>query len=300
MNRKILVRFLVLSMLMIGAFVYTANATHLRAGEITVERIGCSNVWRITVTVYTNTINTNVLFGGEDDWLDFGDGKRMLIPEQDNILRPDLGEGIATASFTVSHAYPGNGRYLISYSEPNRNAGVVNMDNSVNTRFYIETELIIDPVLGCNNTPKLLIPPIDRACTGIAWFHNPGAYDPDGDSLSYELVIPFRERNTTVVGYKDPADAYFYSNYSMGNETGTGPPNFSINPIDGTLTWDAPGMSGEYNIAFIIREWRFVQGNWYSIGFVRRDMQIIVDDCDNERPDLEVPDDVCVEAGSTL
>src|SRR5690606_35623926 len=38
----------------------------------------------------------------------------------------------------------------------------------------------------------------------------------------------------------------------------------------------------------------------YSIGFVRRDMQIIVDDCDNVRPDLEVPDDVCVEAGSTL
>src|SRR5690606_32360272 len=134
MNRKILVRFLVLSMLMIGAFVYTANATHLRAGEITVERIGCSNIWRITVTVYTNTINTNVLFGGEDDWLDFGDGSRMLIPEQPNTLRPDLGEGIATASYTVTKQYSG-GTYTISYSEPNRNAGVVNMDGSVNTRF---------------------------------------------------------------------------------------------------------------------------------------------------------------------
>jgi hypothetical protein len=299
MNRKILVRFLVLSMLMIGAFVYTANATHLRAGEITVERIGCSNIWRITVTVYTNTINTNVLFGGEDDWLDFGDGSRMLIPEQPNTLRPDLGEGIATASYTVTKQYSG-GTYTISYSEPNRNAGVVNMDGSVNTRFYIETRIVIDPFLGCNNSPQLLVPPIDRACTGIAWFHNPGAYDPDGDSLSYELVIPFRERNTTVVGYKDPADPFFYSNFSTGNEDGTGPPSFNINPVDGTLTWDAPGRAGEYNIAFIIKEWRFIAGRWWQIGFVRRDMQIIVDDCDNERPDLQVPEDVCVEAGSTL
>jgi len=36
------------------------------------------------------------------------------------------------------------------------------------------------------------------------------------------------------------------------------------------------------------------------IGQIVRDMQIIVNDCDNERPDLEVPEDVCVEAGSVL
>lgn len=300
MNRKQFLRSLLLSLVLIIAFVYSSYATHLRAGEITVERVGCSNIWRITVTVYTNTINTNVLFGGEDDWLDFGDGNRILIPEQENIPRPDLGEGIATASYTITHTYSGNGRYVISYTEPNRNAGVVNMDGSVNTRFYIETVIIVDPFLGCNNSPKLLVPPIDRACTGIAWFHNPGAYDPDGDSLSYELVIPFRERNTTVVNYRDPSDAGFYSNYSTGNETADGPPTFSINPIDGTLTWDSPGTIGEYNIAFVIREWRLVNNVWVSIGFVRRDMQIIVDDCDNERPDLEVPEDVCVVAGSTL
>ena len=300
MNRKHVLRSLLLSLVLIIAIVYSSYATHLRAGEITVERVGCANIWRITVTVYTNTINTNVLFGGEDDWLDFGDGNRMLVPETENTPRPDLGEGIATASFTITHAYSGNGRFVVSYSEPNRNAGVVNMDGSVNTRFYIETVLIVDPFLGCNNTPKLLVPPIDRACTGIAWFHNPGAYDPDGDSLSYELVIPFRDRNTTVVNYRDPADAGFYSDYNTGNEEANGPPNFSINPIDGTLTWDSPGTIGEYNIAFVIREWRLVNGVWVSIGFVRRDMQIIVDDCDNERPELEVPEDVCVVAGTTL
>lgn len=301
MNRKHFLRSLILSCAFIIGFVYSARATHLRAGEITVERVNCSSLtFRITVTVFTNTINTNVLFGGEDDWLDFGDGKRMLVPEQPNIDRADLGEGIATASFTITHTYSGNGKYVISYSEPNRNMGVVNMDGSVNTRFYIETLIIIDPFLGCNNTPKLLVPPIDRACTGVAWFHNPGAYDPDGDSLSYTLVIPFRDRQTTVVNYRDPNDPEFYTNFQNGNEEGTAPPTFSINPVDGTLIWDSPGMSGEYNIAFIIEEWRKVNDVWIAIGFVRRDMQIIVDDCDNERPELDVPEDVCVEAGSVL
>ncbi|HEX8040089.1 MAG TPA: gliding motility-associated C-terminal domain-containing protein, partial [Chryseosolibacter sp.] len=301
MNRIHLLRPLFLSLVLILVISYSAFATHLRAGEITVERVNCSSLtFRITVTVFTNTINTNVLFGGEDDWLDFGDGNRMLVPETDNTPRPDLGEGIATASFTITHTYSGNGKYVISYSEPNRNAGVLNMDGSVNTRFYIETLLIIDPFLGCNNSPKLLVPPIDRACKGIAWFHNPGAYDPDGDSLSYELVIPFRDNNTTVVNYKDPADPKFYTDYQTANENASGPPSFLINPIDGTLTWDAPGAIGEYNIAFVIREWRLVNGIWVSIGFVRRDMQIIVDDCENERPELEVPEDVCVEAGSVL
>lgn len=294
-------KFLFSAMLMFGLTV-SSNATHLRAGEITVERVSCSSLtFRITVTVFTNTNNTSVLFGGEDDWLDFGDGsKPILVPETPNTLRPDLGEGIATASFTIEYTYPGFGQYTIRYSEPNRNEGVVNMDISVNTRFYIETKIIVDPFYGCNNTPKLLVPPIDRACTGVAWFHNPGAYDPDGDSLSYELVIPFRGKDQTVINYKDPTDQKFYTNYNIGNESASGPPTFSINPRDGTLTWDAPGMAGEYNIAFIVEEWRFVNGRWVSNGYVRRDMQIIVEDCDNERPDLIVPEDVCVEAGTVL
>jgi hypothetical protein len=36
------------------------------------------------------------------------------------------------------------------------------------------------------------------------------------------------------------------------------------------------------------------------MGYVRRDMQILVDDCDNERPLLEIPPDTCVVAGTKL
>lgn len=301
MNLTPLLRKFLVSIILVLSASISGYATHLRAGEIIVERVSCNSLtFRITVTVFTNTENTNVLFGGEDDWLDFGDGTRKLVPETANTPRPDLGEGIATASYTFVHTYSGFQEYIISYSEPNRNEGVVNMDGSVNTRFYIETKIIVDPFLGCNNTPKLLVPPIDRACTGVAWFHNPGAYDPDGDSISYEMVIPFREKETQVSNYRDPANAKFYTNFNTGNEEGTGPPSFQINSTDGTITWNSPGMAGEYNIAFIIKEWRNIGGRWYATGFVRRDMQIIVDDCNNERPDLIVPNDTCVEAGTVL
>ncbi len=302
MKLSLLLRKLFLSVITMLASTALAWATHLRAGEITVERVSCnSRTFRITITVFTNTVNTNVLFGGEDDWLDFGDGSEPhLVPEQENVLRPDLGVGIAMASYTFTHTYLADGSYTISYHEPNRNGGVLNMDASVNTRFYIETKIIIDPYRGCNNTPKLLVPPIDQACTGVAWFHNPGAYDPDGDSLSYRLVVPFRARSQEVINYQDPTAPKFYTNYSTGNEDGTDEPMFFINPVDGLITWDAPGTAGEYNIAFIIEEWRKIDGVWVTNGFVRRDMQVIVDECENERPDLEVPDDVCVEAGTTL
>jgi hypothetical protein len=289
--------------------VLKAQATHLRAGQITVERQNCaSRLFRITVTVYTDT-GSGVLFGGTQDYLDFGDGSDpdgdgrpgILVPEIPHSPLPGYGPEFGFASFSTIHSFPGPGRYTISYVEPNRNEGVLNIDNSVLTTFYIETQIDLT-LASCPNSPRLLIPPIDQACTGVAFFHNPGAYDVDGDSLSYELVVPYRDRNTPVSNYRDPNNQSFYSglDYSQANEAGDGPPTFSINAIDGTLKWDAPGKLGEYNIAFVINEWRKIDGAWVKIGFVRRDMQIIVEDCNNERPKLIVPEDVCVTAGTTL
>ncbi len=292
-------------------------ATHLRAGNIIMEQIGdCSDrKYRIRIIVYTNTLNTNVMFGGEQDYLDFGDGSpRVLVPE----IKPgdplgrysvvDAQRGIARAYYEIEHVYGSIGQYTVSYIEPNRNAGVLNMDNSVNTTFYLETQITIDPTLGCSTPPDLKVPPVDRACKGVIWQHNPGASIPSngaGDSLSYEMVVPYRDRRTTVVNYRDPNNQQFYSNFSQGNELGNGPPTFSIDAIDGTVTWDSPGAAGEYNIAFIVVEWKKInfQGirRWVRVGFVRRDMQIIVeDDCSNKRPELEVPEDICVEAGTDI
>lgn len=302
-GRMRFVRECVIASLLLLCAVFSAKATHLRAGEITAVRENCSSLtYTITITVYTNTKNTTVLFGGDTEYIYYGDGDFDKVPETPNTIRYDLNPdgSVATASFTITHTYPGVGRYVISYREPNRNEGVLNMDASVNTTFYLETEINVDPFLGCNNTPRLLVAPIDQACSGVQFTHNPGAYDPDGDSISYTMEVPFSDRGTQVINYKDPNDTKFYTNFGQGNEDQSGPPTFGIDPVTGTITWNAPGAIGEYNIAFHIIEWRKKNGRYYRVGYVRRDMQIIVDDCDNKRPDLIIPPDTCVVAGTVL
>jgi hypothetical protein len=250
--------------------------------------------------VYTNT-GSPIRFG--DGFINFGDGSAPFrTPQVENTLRPDLPRGVAMARFCTTHTYSGPGEYTISYLEPNRNGGVLNMFDSFNTTFFIQTRISIDPFLGCNNSPQLLVPPVDKACSGAAWFHNPGAYDPDGDSLSYEMVIPLRDRDTPVNRYAPPNSPDFYRgiDFNRANEEGNGPPRFSIHPTTGTVTWNAPGASGEYNIAFIIREWRRVGREWVNLGWVTRDMQIIVEDCRNQRPRMRPLPDICVEAGTLI
>ncbi len=276
-----------------------ANASHLRAGQITVVRSACNTrLVFITITVYTNT-GSDVKFG-EDGVLSFGDNTPSLVIEAiDSDPQPQLGPFIGIASKTVAHTYSGNGNYLISYVEPNRNGGVLNMFDSFNTTFYLETYFSL-ATGGCNNSPQLKIPPIDQACAGVAFFHNPGAYDinPQGpaDSLSYELVVPYKDRGAPVDGYIRPENPRF----SDHNESG-GAPTFTINAVDGTLIWDTPDLPGEYNVAFHVNEWRKINGIWTKIGYVRRDMQIIVNgECENERPILIVPNDTCVVAESNI
>ncbi len=274
-----------------------ANASHLRAGEITVERRNCNSreLW-ITITVYTNTAS-DVKFG-EDGILYFGDGTHIIVPRVENILQPQLGPNIGIASYTVRHTYGSLDSYLISYVEPNRNGGVLNMDDSFWTTFYLETRFSL-AVVGCNFSPKLRIPPIDQACAGQAFYHNPGAFDfnPVGptDSLSYEKVVPYRDRGLPVVGYVLPNLLGTAQSESGGAAT------YSIDPVDGTMIWDAPKTPGEYNVAFNVVEWRKINGAWQNIGYVRRDMQIIVTgNCENLRPFLIIPDDTCVVAGAHI
>ena len=132
---------------------------------------------------------------------------------------------------------------------------------------------------------------------GVAFYHNPGAFDQDGDSLAFEFVIPRKAVGTPVDNHRPINDPSF----GGGPEDGSGGlATLTIDPITGDIVWDAPGKAGEYNIAFVVKEYRKILGQYFLMGTVVRDMQIIIDDCDNNRPELEIPDDLCVEAGTNI
>ena len=282
---------------------FSALATHLRAGEITATRIDCSLQFRICLTIYVNT-GSVVKFGGGT--LSFGDGNTHQPPTINSTPVPGA-DNVGVVTYCINYTYQAAGTYKLRYYELNRNEGILNITESVNVNFFLESLVQIDPFIGCDNTPRLLTPPIDKACSRSRWQHNPGAYDPDGDSLSYKLIAPQHVSDTrnyvvdTVPGYRKPNAQGFYSglgfDYNNAQQDGSGKPLFKMDPVTGTITWDAPGTDGEYNIAFIIFEWRKVNDVWQQIGYIIRDMQILVEKCDDLPPEVTGPTDICVVAG---
>jgi hypothetical protein len=293
------------------------HATHLRTSDVTVERVCGSDLqFKITVTAYVNTA-TGTRFGDQsnndsdnpnnpndlsDGYVRFGDGSLVLIPSVPTVPRSDLGPNIGVAVFVVFHTYTSPGLYTVAYYERDRSSGIVNIPSADDIPYVSSITINATNQFGCNKYPRLTIPPVDRACMGNAFTHTPGAVDDDGDSLSYELTIPAGYNFTAVPGYLFPDAPQFYIDPLHANEAQNGPPLFSINPETGIITWDAPGMLGEYNIAFKIIEWKEdVNGNPVMMSATVRDMQIIVSECENVRPDFSLfPTDICVQAGTVV
>ncbi|MFO7721751.1 MAG: gliding motility-associated C-terminal domain-containing protein [Bacteroidales bacterium] len=249
-------------------------ATHNRAGEITYRHLG-GYTYEATVLTYTFTPSAANRDSLTVNW---GDGSQPLtIPIDQKIFLPN---NVRYNTYVGVHTFPGPGTYIISMEDPNRNAGVVNIPGSVNEPFYIESMLVINPFLGPNTSPTLLAPPIDNACVGYPFLHNPTAFDPDGDSLSYSLIVCKGESGWDIKSYFDPP-----ASNSLG-----------IDPVTGDFLWDSPTFGGDYNIAILIEEWRY----GVRVGYVIRDMQIFVASCNNQPPVIAEVNDTCVVVGDTL
>ena len=276
------------------AFFSNAKATHNRAGEITYKWL-YGYTYQIKVTTYTNIGGSNLADRCEDT-VYFGDGARAVVLRSNGLCNgpcagcegaPLPGGTIKLNEYVTTHTYPGPGNYKITMEDPNRNAGVINIPNSVNQVFYIESFLVI-PTFGSgkNSSPVLTFPPIDNGCVGKCFLHNPGAYDLDGDSISYELTTCRGHNGATCPGYTFPT---------------TGGGVYDVNATTGTLTWCTPQMQGEYNLAMIIREWRKDDGgDYFLIGYILRDLQVDVGSCSNNQPNIRAITDTCVVAGSII
>ncbi len=262
-------------------------ATHQRAGEITFKYISALT-YEITIVTYSYAPSPADRYELTINW---GDNTSTVLPRSNGptnqlghtgeIVGPDLKKNL----YVGVHTFPGAATYHITLEDPNRNYGVQNIPNSVEVPLFIETQLIINPFIGNNSSPQLSLPPIDQGCVNQPFLHNPGAYDPDGDSLSFRLVTCRGANGENIPGFQLP-------NQVGANVGGS----FTINSSTGEILWQNPEMQGEYNIAFLIEEWR----NGLKIGFITRDMQITIVTCENNAPEIKPINDTCVEAGSTL
>ncbi|MGB3227145.1 MAG: gliding motility-associated C-terminal domain-containing protein [Saprospiraceae bacterium] len=273
-----------LIILIAGNFLF---ATHNRAGEINFNQISEQKIL-VTVTTYTKT--SSVSADRDSILIEWGDGTSSNISRTNGNGFP-LANNVKKNIYQSEHTYPGRGTYIISVQDPNRIDNILNIDppNSVNIPFYIQTTVTLLNLQfqSPNNSVKLLQAPIDFACVGHIFIHNPSAYDEDGDSLSYELAVPLMEKNTPVPNY------YFPNQIQSGLNN-----NISLNSNSGTFIWDSPQKPGEYNIVIVIHEFR----KGVKIATTIRDMQIFVrNDCAlNQTPFINAIKDTCIVAGMVL
>jgi hypothetical protein len=263
----------------------SAYATHNRAGEIHIRQVGPLTV-EATIITWTKSSSVNA----DRDTLDinWGDGSPVepVARTNGNGKGVDLPNDIKYNTYVARHTYAGPAAYRISMSDPNRIAGIVNVNppSSDNVAFHIETIYSFQDQQfgGPNTTPYLKQPPIDNACVGKVFRHNPNAFDIDKDSLSYRLITPLQSEGLPV------------PNYFLPSQILPGPDNsLFMDERTGDIVWGAPRLAGDYNLAFIIISWR----NGAPIDTTIRDMQIFVDKCDNNPPRVETVQRLCVTAG---
>jgi gliding motility-associated-like protein len=273
-------------------------ATHNRAGEITYRYISGFE-YEITITTYTKT--SSAAADRCELSLSFGDGTSAIVPRING--GPGLGcnhQGEALPNdvklnhYRIRHTYPSTGVYKLKMNDPNRNQDVLNIPSSINEVFALESVIVIS-ANATNSSPVLTNPPVDRGCLRQPYEHNPGAVDQDiingrSDSLAYSLVACLGRDGLPIPGFQLP------------DQISPGPLNrIWIDSTTGTLHWEAPMRSGEYNVAILIEEYRTMQnGSVIFVGSVLRDLQITIHDCNNNAPIINIPSDTCVVAVSII
>ena len=260
-------------------------STHNRGGEITYKHL-----FGLT---YEFTISTCTKSSSPADRpeleIDFGDGQIDTVARES--ITPIPGYDAQKNVYRITHSYVGSGTYQICVSDPNRNDGIINVGGTVssdNIAFSIQSQLVISPFIGAGNNSVTFAdcPCPEYACVNFAYCYNPEAIDEDGDSLGYELVVPLDENCSPL---------FLGVNYTYPNTLGGG--SISLDPLTGDFCWNNPGLTGEYNIAIKITEYR----HGVPIGYVIRDIQItVIPGCNNEPPVIDPIPDTCVVAGSNI
>jgi gliding motility-associated-like protein len=281
-------------------------ATHYRAGEIRYENLRDKNgvpslKFRVIVTTYVRAVDINtdrcelMLYIGVNRADSFLLTRRngLLGGGAGNCQNKPFGEllnygGVSSNDLYKKNVYvadtvtfASSGVYKLFVIDRNRVDEVVNIPNSINEPFTLESE--IDLTINNfrdNSAPVFNNLPLDVACNLKCFYHNPGAVDADGDSLAYFIDTCRGSGLSVIPGYSVP--------------------NNIIMLPDGTFSWCVPSTNppAVYNFAIRVEEYRKWNGVYQRIGYVIRDFQVEIKNCLNNPPNI-IAVDTCIEAGST-
>ncbi len=154
------------------------EASYYRGGDLTFSVNGYNVTFNMVI--YTEG-NINVV-----DSLDIQNG--MGNETWVHLVSDTLIDGIHKRGYIGTHQYPGVGIYLITAYFANRVQGICNIPGSVNEGLCLQASLVISPFFSYTSSPLFANDHFNKTIISDTIIHDAGAYDPDGDSLSFELV----------------------------------------------------------------------------------------------------------------
>ena len=194
--------------------------------------------------------------------------------------------GVEIYHFVDTITFATNGNYVIKWTDCCRNGAIINMLAPLSENMTFATILTVDNS-NPNSSPTFLADPVTYLPTNTVWQYNPLPFDPDGDSLSWSMSVPY---SGGVNAIPDTVSGYEYlDDTTYSNSTAP----FSIDPITGQITWSAK-LVGNFVVSFAIQEYR----NGTLIGIMNRDMQfVVIPDTSNAMPQISNMQSVPTNSG---
>lgn len=278
-------------------------ATHIVGGEIFYDYLG-SNTYKITLKLYRDCSPGTALYdnpatififnssGAFIDSVEIPFPGSTVVPSSVNnpCFTPPSDVCVEEAIYTANIVLPPiAGGYNIDYQRCCRNNSILNIvaPGDVGSTYMAH---IPDPSVASNNSsPRFTdFPPI-FICSGVPLSFDHSAFDPDGDSLHYELCDPYTGLNApcpilgmlssfgcAVIGSPPPFAAVPWISPYNGAYPISSSPAIAINPHSGFMT-GTPNLVGQWVIGVCVSEYR----NGVLIDVNKRDFQFNVLSCPN-------------------
>gem|GEM_PF-4592565 len=205
-------------------------------------------------------INPNGEAGPPWAIVNFGDGITDTVSSTSTVIVEGNCSEIMVRTLTTQHTYPGPGSYSLSVLKGTRIPFITNIPAGGNIPLCVPALLVI-PSSGATDSSPIFV----NALNSVYFNENvltldPQVYDPDGDSLAFDLVVPQGQNCEPISGYVFP------------DEVDPGTSTLTIDPHTGIVQWSDPPMPGNFDIAIRCIEWR----NGTILGQVVHDMTFCV------------------------
>lgn len=249
-----------------------AKATHLMGGDL-IATSDSNGVYHITLTYYRDTIGIP-LYQSEMIHV-YSYNATTNTYTVDSVLNapldtalslallPSFPYGVEVGVYTATYTPTTVGQYRFVVETCCRNGAIKNAANPLSESMTLYTDLLVDSLH--NSTPACLALPVAYFPVNQPATYNPLPFDPDADSISWNLNTPI-STNTFTGG------AFTFTNvlgFTAPSATVTGP--FTMNAVTGEINW-TPDTVGNFIQSFIINEYKAGA----HVGSIVRDMQYVV------------------------